>query len=466
MRYRRGIVEVDSSDISDGRITAGKQLWLRVIKHFAAAIVTPSEDVATPVRAVTGGVGAPVVIAEPDPTLPLPKSISRRRFISQKPKGPGLLVLASAVTGMGGIARYEWFWATAALDLGHKARITALWRRGAVHGKRVTPRLAALYVLKAFTSALVNRPRAIVVSHVRLSPVAHMINRVLRIPYAVALHGDDSWRELDGRTQDALRAATLLIPVSHFTRDVVAKNVGLSKDRFYVMGSILSPDIQRDAKGEPARSFANSAGGERRLLTVARLDANAPYKRHDLVIEAVAKLVADYPGLEYDVVGDGQYKAELEQIAEDLGAADHVNFLGKISEDELAARYRNSYVFVMPSRVSLDPAEGEGFGLVYLEAGIFGVPSVAADAGGSAETVLDGVTGLLVEADSLNSLVDGLARILKDARLRDALGEKAKDRAIEFSYPPFRRRCNAVLECLLNGTDPASVEPQWSRTEL
>lgn len=417
---------------------------------------------------MTGGTGAAIRVAEshlvPDPCPG--DSFEPGESIS----GRGVLILTTDNCTPGGIQRYAWTWGEAALDLGHGARIASLWKRGAINGVGVSRIRAAWFAFKALTTALLRRPDAVISAHLALSPVAMIIKRFLGVPYAVTLHGDDAWAEPAGLTRRALCDADLLIPVSHFTREVVAEMLGISRDRFYVTGSILAPKLQlkaiaageRKAAAGEGYPGASSGGGLERLtlLTVSRLDLNAPYKRHDLVLRAVAALAAEYPNLAYHIVGDGPYRADLEALASELGIEDRVDFLGRIPEESLADENAAAYAFVMPSRISLDPPEGEGFGLVYLEAGIYGVPSVAASGGGSTETVLDGVTGILVTPDSLDSLVAGIRKLLDDKVLRDQLGKMAPLRAIEFSYPVFRRKCAAVLAALTEGKDPRQVEPE------
>lgn len=440
---------------------------LIVSAHVADALSVDDEDTAMALRKVTGGTGAAIRVAEshmvPDP----------RPGEAFEPgdtlTGRGVLILTTDNCTPGGIQRYAWTWGEAALDLGRAARIASLWKRGAVNGVGVSRLRAAWFTLKVLATALIRRPQAVIAAHLALSPVAMIVKRLLGTPYAVALHGDDAWAEPVGMTRQAVCSADLLIPVSHFTREVVTEMLELSRDRFYVTGSILSPklqlkamDIQRESAGAEAvtADSGKDVSGNQTLLTVSRLDLNAPYKRHDLVLRAVASLAPEYPDLKYHIIGDGPYRTDLETLAAELEIEDRVSFLGRIPEELLADENAAAYAFVMPSRISLDPPEGEGFGLVYLEAGIYGVPSVAANGGGSAETVLDGVTGILVEPDSLDSLVAGIRKLLDDEALRGQLGKTAPLRAIEFSYPVFRRKCAAVLAALTEGENPLQVEAE------
>ncbi len=503
-------------------------LWLKFARYFETAFDPDDDDTAAAITFVTGGIGAPVLFpsAKAVAAWHEPDSRAGRSEDVRPPQKPlSVLILSTDSKTYGGIQRYAQMWAQAAYELGYRSRTVVLWRGGVKPESRVGPARAARFLLTAMAVALVRRPVAVVATHIGLSPVAWTIGRVLGIPYAVSLHGDDSWRVPTKKSiRRAVTRADLLIPVSHFTREVVRRWADVRLERTYVTGSILSPRLELLAAraepesyaaalesrssvaytnlrclqhlhesriptgfppwdrasevGEPAPLEASNGheSGVQTILTVARLDANAPYKRHDLVLRAVAELRAKYPRLRYLVVGDGSYRPHLQRLAETLGVADIVEFTGKLTEDELARCYGTATCFAMPSRISLEPAEGEGFGLVYLEAGIWGVPSVAARAGGSAETVLDGISGLLADPDSPDGVKTALDSILSDPARRRELGRMARIRALEFSYPRFRRRVKAVLHALEAARrSPAdadlrsvasSIEPEYPRFSL
>src|SRR5581483_1776315 len=98
--------------------------------------------------------------------------------------------------------------------------------------------------------------------------------------------------------------------------------------------------------------------------------------------------------------------------------------LGQLSKEDFSAFYAALDVF------ALAPVVPEAFGMVYIEAAQFGVPSVSWRMGGIGEAVLDGETGLLVEALDLAGLEQNLARLRADPALRARLGEQAQARAL------------------------------------
>jgi len=161
-----------------------------------------------------------------------------------------------------------------------------------------------------------------------------------------------------------------------------------------------------------------------RVITLARLE---PRKGIDALIRAVALLQGEFPSLQLAVAGSGEDRARLESIARKSGVDERVIFLGRISEAEKSALFALGDVFAMPSyRVG---ESIEGFGRVYVEAALMGLPSIAGRDGGAADAVLDGKTGLLCDGTSVQSVAEALGRMLRDPRMRKGLAEAAEKRA-------------------------------------
>jgi phosphatidylinositol alpha-1,6-mannosyltransferase len=145
------------------------------------------------------------------------------------------------------------------------------------------------------------------------------------------------------------------------------------------------------------------------------------------------------------VVGDGDRRRALEALAAELGVADAVRFAGSVSEAERDAWLGRAHVFAMPSRVPEDGVGGEGFGIAYLEAAARGLPAVAGDRGGAVDAVVDGETGLLVDATDPGAVAEALVTLLTDAPLRERLGAAARARAEEHAWPRVAHRVERVL---------------------
>ena len=173
-----------------------------------------------------------------------------------------------------------------------------------------------------------------------------------------------------------------------------------------------------------------------RILVLGRL---VPHKRVEHVIAAAAVLRHRHPGLTVAVVGDGWWADELRAIADRQGVADIVDFTGHVTEAEKARQVDRAWILALPSLK-------EGWGLVVLEAASRGVPAVAyAEAGGVAESIVDGVTGVLVHGDE-GAYIAALDSLLADTSRREQMGERARARSTEFSWDASAKSFEAVLQ--------------------
>jgi len=179
------------------------------------------------------------------------------------------------------------------------------------------------------------------------------------------------------------------------------------------------------------------------LVTISRIESR---KGHDKVLHALPALISDYPELTYVIIGSGPDKPRLAKLVEALGLEKHVIFTGAVGDDEKNAWLSQADLFVMPSR-----AEGnsvEGFGLVYLEAAFFGVPSLAGEIGGAGDAVLHGETGLLCDSTSDTAVEKAIRQFLADSTFRQTLGQAAKARVEnDFLWPKAIDRLIHFFDC-------------------
>jgi phosphatidylinositol alpha-1,6-mannosyltransferase len=174
-------------------------------------------------------------------------------------------------------------------------------------------------------------------------------------------------------------------------------------------------------------------------MIVGRMWAEERGKGHDQLLECWPAVVHELPEAELWIIGDGNDRPQLEARARSLGIESSVLFLGRVSDQELSQRYRTASVFAMPSRQ-------EGFGLVYSEAMLHGLPCIASTLDAGAEIVQEGKTGLLVPYDDPAALADAILSILRNPARARELGQAAKRRARErFGYERFR---DGLLEAL------------------
>ncbi|MBC7263904.1 MAG: glycosyltransferase family 4 protein [Chloroflexi bacterium] len=176
---------------------------------------------------------------------------------------------------------------------------------------------------------------------------------------------------------------------------------------------------------------AIALGADRIIVTACRL---VPWKGVDGILEALAGL----SNVGLVVIGEGPMRAEWEAMAKALDLSRRVLFTGAIRREELYQYMAAADVFVLNSRY-------EGLPHIVLEAAAAGLPVVAADAGGTGEVVMDGVSGLLVPPGDTLSLQATLMRLLSDESLRRRLVEGARAQLANFSLAQMVERTETVL---------------------
>ncbi|MFZ4371804.1 MAG: glycosyltransferase family 4 protein [Mycobacterium sp.] len=190
----------------------------------------------------------------------------------------------------------------------------------------------------------------------------------------------------------------------------------------------------------PPSTLIGQRSATPRAVVLSRL---VPHKRIEDALDAVAVLRARMPDLHLDVIGGGWWQDRLVRHAERLGIADAVTFHGHVDDITKHAVVQRCWVHVLPSAK-------EGWGLAVIEAAQHGVPTIGyRSSGGLNDSVVDGVTGLLV--DDYDALVQRLEQLLGDAVLRAELGDKAAARSQEFSWPQSAAAMSSVLETVHAG---------------
>ena len=280
------------------------------------------------------------------------------------------------------------------------------------------------------------RVQKALLGHVNLAPIGLFLRLLKpRASFWVVAYGIDVWSPLPLVYQLGMRLARQVTVLSHFTADRVTKAQGVDSKRVVVLPPALDPDFL--AEKEPLPKKFPPAGHI--LLTVSRLAASEGYKGVDMVIQALPKLLKVVPDAYYIVIGDGDDRQRLEKLAKDLGVDRQVYFAGIKEAEELRNYYQSCDVFVMPSK-------GEGFGVVFLEAMAFGKPVIGGNHGGTPDVIVDGETGFLVEYGDVDSLVERLISLLRDADLRQKMGQAARQRVMEnYTFEHFQQRLKQLL---------------------
>lgn len=182
-----------------------------------------------------------------------------------------------------------------------------------------------------------------------------------------------------------------------------------------------------------------SEGNQQILGTVKALEHKYGI---DILIKAFAALVPSFPNLELQIVGEGQEKDNLIQLAEDLGVRSRVSFLGKIDNDQVPQVLHSFTIYAALSRCE------ESFGVAIVEAQACGTPVIVSRMGGLTEVVNDGVTGLCISNESVEEAIRAIERILKDENLRKNLVLAARTN-VEKAYS-WEKNVDSLVEIYNN----------------
>jgi phosphatidylinositol alpha-1,6-mannosyltransferase len=373
-----------------------------------------------------GRMSTPPVLDRPGGRLP--------RLLVITPDFPpargGIQVLAHRlVTGMTGFERRVLtFDGPGAREFDDAGRLS-------VRRVRADPRLRAarnvILNAAALEEAMRFRPDMVLCAHIVLAPAVVLIRRALGCRSAQYLYA----KEIGNRPRlaaFAVRHADVAIGLSAYTVDLIVRS-GVPRASV----TVIPPGVDLPSDPSPLPCAHPT------FVTVARLQDR--YKGHDVLMRSMPLIRERVPDVRWVIVGDGPLRGELQELASALGVSDAVTFTGPASDRERDGWIRRATLLAMPSRLPEGGLAGEGYGIVYLEAGTFGKPVVAANVAGALDAVVDGETGLLVDPTDPAAVAGAITTLLLDSDLAARLGRAGAARAATLSWPQIARRVQDLL---------------------
>src|SRR5215211_240288 len=259
-------------------------------------------------------------------------------------------------------------------------------------------------------------------------PAAVLAARKLGVPSVITMHGGDVYvnpeQGYDFPTRWYVR------PALRWTLRHAGALTAITEDcrQHALRAGAPAEHIRLVFNGTDLRRFSPVDNGDRRdprfgphmIFACRQL---FPRKGIRFLLEAAAELKPKFPDLKVVVAGDGFERADLIALAERLGIAPDVTFLGWVANADLPPYYRAATLSVIPSLE-------EGFGIPAAEAMGCETPVVASDAGGLPEVVEHGVTGLIVPRGDSHALADAIGSLLADPVRRELMGRSGRERAL------------------------------------
>ncbi len=218
------------------------------------------------------------------------------------------------------------------------------------------------------------------------------------------------------------------VAVSEVTRGELVQ-LGVDPDAITVVHNGTEPRPPVEARRSPTPH----------LVVLGRL---VPHKQVEHAVRVVRDLRREGVEVTLSVVGDGWWAPEIRAEIERCGVAGAVRLHGHVDE-------RTKHELLASAWVLVAPSVKEGWGLMVVEAALHEAPAVAYhSSGGLTESVVDGVTGLLVADEE--ALTGAVRELLLDGALRARLGRQAVDRATEFTWEGAAAAFAAVLSCAVS----------------
>ena len=321
----------------------------------------------------------------------------------------------------------------------HTVRVGSLeFSASGYAGSKIQFALAAL-------RAAGRNPALVIALHPHLAPIVWAMRaRGRKFRSIIFTHGVEVWRPLGWPRGAALRRADLVIGPSADTVQHLISEQRILPGKVQRLPWGLDPEFEaRLAAAVPPSPPPGFPRTGQVILTVGRWDPAERYKGADTLISALPHVLKATPDSTLVLVGDGNDRPRLEQLARDLGVGEHTHFLHGLTPEQLFACYANCDVFALPSR-------GEGFGLVFLEAMAHAKPVIGGAHGGIPDIVEDGVTGLLVPHGDIERLAQALETILNHPDRAMEMGARGRDRlAKTFSFAQFQSHLTQILNKLL-----------------
>lgn len=223
---------------------------------------------------------------------------------------------------------------------------------------------------------------------------------------------------------------TLNIAVSEAVKDFLVESQISRSDKVVVIYNGVMPPKKK------AKPFSHK--GRLELVSIGTLNVR---KGMQYLIQAMPKVIAEFPDVHLKIIGEGEYKSRLIKLIHQLKLSRHVKLTGFLNDvyDELEG-----------SDIYIQPSSSESFGLAILQAMSMGLPVVSTNTGGIPEVVTEGKTGILVEPHNPKVLSDAIVELLRNQTKASEMGRLGEEDAkIKFSLEDMVTETEEVYEALV-----------------
>ena len=242
---------------------------------------------------------------------------------------------------------------------------------------------------------------------------------------------------LNNRVTKVLNSVEKVIANSNYTKNL-AISLGVEQSKIIVINPGVEPAKKLNEKSlEKVESLLKIKTP--RLITVSRLDKR---KNHEKIIMALRNLKQKYPDIVYICIGYGDEEENIKQLVKELNLTSQVMFFKDISDDLKNALIAKSNIFVMPSVIHKTSVEG--FGISYIEAAQYGLPSLGGKDGGAEDAIEHNKTGLICDGNNLDEIYSSLDLMINEKKYFE-LGRNAKNLSNNFEWSKIFEKYKQIL---------------------
>jgi len=255
------------------------------------------------------------------------------------------------------------------------------------------------------------------------------------------IHGKEINHEkgtsLNKRVLEVLNNVEIIVANSENTKNL-AIQLGVKQDNIIVINPGVDQVAELNKKtSDKVENLLKHKSP--RLITVSRFDKR---KNHEKIIMALRNLKQIYPNIIYICVGYGDEEENIKKLVAELGLQAQVMFFKDISDDLKNSLVAKSNVFVMPSIIHKTSIEG--FGIAYVEAAQYGVPSLGGKDGGAADAIEHEKTGLICDGNELDEVYSSINLMLENNKFHE-YGKAAKENSAKFKWSTIIEEYKKIL---------------------
>ena len=248
-------------------------------------------------------------------------------------------------------------------------------------------------------------------------------------------HNKDT--NLNKRVLNVLNNVETVVANSKFTKDL-AISFGVQEDKIIVINPGVDPiqELDKETIDKVENLLKHKTP---RLITVSRFDKR---KNHEKVIMSLRNLKQTYPDIIYICVGYGDEEVNIKKLVEELDLKKQVIFFKDISNNLKNSLIAKSNVFVMPSIIYKKSVEG--FGIAYVEAAQYGIPSIGGKDGGASDAINHEKTGLICDGNNLDEVYSTINSMLENKKYLE-YGKAAKENSVKFKWDKIIEEYKKIL---------------------